>query len=615
MDDCLNKDAGIIFEENFFKLTENLDLILKVIGAKITNNQTASLVKAFFIFADTLINIYKIKNFVFTDIEINILLNLFCDKLLCTNTIFKETACNLIWFLNDSIDNAKTIIMLVHLIPYKTAKLKNEIIDIILKFYENSNFDVNVNCKILKDLIRVYFDGDNSLKKKIVPILQEIYNLIGDEFWKYTKILSSDNKDELFKILTQSDENEIKSIGQDISYDYEIDDHSNFVEDMDLNVINGNNNNNINTNLNNKNNNINNNNTEAVEKKVKSKKLFSKSNSFDYKENKKNKTLHNYGTNIINNPNMNENDSSLPITSEELNEALKMLVDPEEDIVEAILTIHDITFRNYLKNKEIIINNSENIINTFIEVISKLFTSNPLPIKIIKYITNVLCKLCGIKDIINSISINVLHNLFILILSGILYENLNTMGENKEGLYIWKNFNSIISHLINFCDITKNIVVILKISKKFFKSKPKLAEYSARCLVIINQRIKDNYSLINVENVLNEVYNLLVEFEKCEPDLQLKNKMERNIIITARNLINELVKVRREKFLEDYNNWSKKYDIKKEKYILKWINESIKILDKNQAAVNKVEDKKTNENEEKENGRDLNISERYDDNN
>ena len=150
---------------------------------------------------------------------------------------------------------------------------------------------------------------------------------------------------------------------------------------------------------------------------------------------------------------------------------------------------------------------------------------------------------------------------------------MNSLGDNKEGLFIWKNFNSIISHLIDFCDITKNIVVILKIAKKFFKTKPKLAEYSARCLVIINQKIKDDYTLINIENVLNEIYNLLIEFEKSEPDLQLKNKMERNIIITARNLINELVKVKKEKLLEDYNNWSNKNDIKKEKYILKWINE------------------------------------------
>ena len=56
MDESLNTNN----QENFFKLIDNLDLILKVIASKIYNNQTASLIKTFFIFADTLINIYKI---------------------------------------------------------------------------------------------------------------------------------------------------------------------------------------------------------------------------------------------------------------------------------------------------------------------------------------------------------------------------------------------------------------------------------------------------------------------------------------------------------------------------------------------------------------------------
>ena len=76
------------------------------------------------------------------------------DKLTNTNLILKETACNLIWFLNDQIEHSKTFITLVHLLEYKNSKIKSDIIDLIIKLFENSNFDLYVITKVLKILIR-----------------------------------------------------------------------------------------------------------------------------------------------------------------------------------------------------------------------------------------------------------------------------------------------------------------------------------------------------------------------------------------------------------------------------------------------------------------------------
>ncbi len=176
LDESLNTNN----QENFNKLIDNLDLILKVIASKIFNNQTASLIKSFFIFADTLINIYKIRKFLFNDTEINILINTFVDKLTNTNVILKETTCNLIWFLNDQIDSGKTFTMLIHLLEYKNAKLKSEIIDIIIKLYNNSTFDINIIFKVLKNIIRAYFEADFNSKKKLLSLLQEMYGIVGD---------------------------------------------------------------------------------------------------------------------------------------------------------------------------------------------------------------------------------------------------------------------------------------------------------------------------------------------------------------------------------------------------------------------------------------------------
>ena len=588
-------------DENYNKLIDNLDLILKVIAVKVYNNQTASLIKSFFIFADTLINSYKIKNYKFNDTEINILLNIFSDKLTNNNLILKETACNLIWFLNDQIDSGKTFIMLIHLLEYKNAKLKSEIIDIIIKLYDN----------------------------------QDIYNLIGDEFWKHTKFLTSDNRDELYQYLAQENENEQK----DTSREYEIDDlnSSNFGDDESDNneLINNNYINNFNNIINKDNKkenndnilklnnydydnekNINNKNSN-IEKKSK-KRIFKRSITDNSKKEKKNENsgigkidMNNYNTNVItsniydiNNINDNNEDSKC-ISEKELKEALDMLINPEEDMVEAIINIHYITFRNYLQNKKVINSNADNIINSFIVIIDKLFLGKPLRIKIIKYYIVVLCKLCNIKEFILNISFNTQKNLIILVLSNLLVENLNTLGDNDEGMVIWKSLNSIIAHIIEFCEITKNISIIIELEQIYRKDKPKLAEYSARCLVIITQNIKNTYKNIDLKKIFNSIHLILEDFTKETNDLQLKEKTDQTIIITLRNLINELVKIKKENILNDYNDWIKKNNIDEEKYIINWIYESItkikKIKNENDEDINNINNNENLNNYENEN--------------
>ena len=614
LDESLNTNN----EENFSKLIDNLDLILKVIASKIYNNQTASLIKTFFIFADTLINIYKIKRYVFNDTEINILINAFVDKLTNTNLILKETACNLIWFLNDQIEHSKTFITLVHLLEYKNAKIKSEIIDLIIKLFENSNFDLYVITKVLKILIREYFDSDFSSKKKVLFLLQNIYNIIGNEFWKYTIFLSSKDRDELENYL-DIEENDMNYEQKDSSREYDIEDFSGsgFGEDElignnNLRHKEINNNGDINQDeiklhINyfnekdekiNNNNKINENKNHLFKRSITDKIKFQ--NRKDEKENQ-NIDVNNYKTNIpIKNgfPNdINEDLTSRCISEKELLEALDTLTNPEEDLVEAILNIHQIVYRNYIQNKKILIQNSDKIISSFIEIITKLFSTEPLRIKIIKYYILVLCKLCNIKEMIENIVLVTEKNLIVLVLSNLLRENLNKMGENGEGMDIYKSLNSIITHVIEYCDITNNIEIIIELEQKYRKDNPKLAEYSARCLIIILQNIKNLWDKINYQKIFGKIYEILEDFLLENKGLQLKEKTDQTILITLRNLVNELTKAKKDNILDDYNKWIQEMNINNEKYILNWIKESI-----NRININK--NLKINQNEASETKKD-----------
>ena len=614
LDESLNTNN----EENFSKIIDNLDLILKVIASKIYNNQTASLIKTFFIFADTLINIYKIKRYVFNDTEINILINAFVDKLTNTNLILKETACNLIWFLNDQIEHSKTFITLVHLLEYKNAKIKSEIIDLIIKLFENSNFDLYVITKVLKILIREYFDSDFSSKKKVLFLLQNIYNIIGNEFWKYTIFLSSKDRDELENYL-DIEENDMNYEQKDSSREYDIEDFSGsgFGEDElignnNLRHKESNNNGDINQDeiklhINyfnekdekiNNNNKINENKNHLFKRSITDKIKFQ--NRKDEKENQ-NIDVNNYKTNIpIKNgfPNdINEDLTSRCISEKELLEALDTLTNPEEDLVEAILNIHQIVYRNYIQNKKILIQNSDKIISSFIEIITKLFSTEPLRIKIIKYYILVLCKLCNIKEMIENIVLVTEKNLIVLVLSNLLRDNLNKMGENGEGMDIYKSLNSIITHVIEYCDITNNIEIIIELEQKYRKDNPKLAEYSARCLIIILQNIKNLWDKINYQKIFGKIYEILEDFLLENKGLQLKEKTDQTILITLRNLVNELTKAKKDNILDDYNKWIQEMNINNEKYILNWIKESI-----NRININK--NLKINQNEASETKKD-----------
>ena len=107
-----------------------------------------------------------------------------------------------------------------------------------------------------------------------------------------------------------------------------------------------------------------------------------------------------------------------------------------------------------------------------------------------------------------------------------------------------------------------------------------MAEYSSRCLAIITQNMKNNKKNIDFKKIFHNIHLILEDFSKEENDLQLKEKTDQNIIITLRNLINELVKIKMENILNDYNDWMKENNIGEEKFILNWINESINKIKK-----------------------------------
>ena len=226
-------------------------------------------------------------------------------------------------------------------------------------------------------------------------------------------------------------------------------------------------------------------------------------------------------------------------------------------------------------NKDLLIKNSDKIFQTFIDLVKKLFSHEKIDIKILKYVTNVLCKISGIKEFINSITSQTHINLINVIFIFVLFEEKNRLEEDEEGIIIWKSFNSIMLHIIDYCNFSENICILIQLIKSNIKGNNiKLSEYGSRCLTLINQTIKDIYKQLNLNEIFKEIHLFLVEFEIKHPELEYTNKKEKNIIESIMGLVNELVKAKKESIIEEYNKLVENFG-KEDKYILKWIKDEL----------------------------------------
>ena len=251
------------------------------------------------------------------------------------------------------------------------------------------------------------------------------------------------------------------------------------------------------------------------------------------------------------------------------------MLNNEKEIVLSLLDIVKFVYVNFQKNKDILIKNSDIIFQTFIDLIKKLLSNEKTELKILKYATNVIRKISDIKELINSISLQTHINLIKLVFNYVSYEDKNRLEEDEEGAVIRKSYNSLMLHIIDYCNFSENICIIIDIIKTNVKEeKLKLYEYGSRSLAIINKIIKDMHKQLKINDILKEIHLFLVEFEIRHPGLEINNKKEKEIIESITELIYELVKARGDSIIDEYN---KEIEIfgKNDKYILNWIKEDL----------------------------------------
>lgn len=86
-----------------------------------------------------------------------------------------------------------------------------------------------------------------------------------------------------------------------------------------------------------------------------------------------------------------------------------------------------------------------------------------------------------------------------------------------------------------------------------------------------------------------KIHELLIDFDTTNPELEVKNQTDQMVIRYIKNLINELVKLKKDAIVNDYLKGVEMHRIK-DKYIKRWIrNVLLSMSDNNKpASSNKV---------------------------
>jgi hypothetical protein len=290
---------------------------------------------------------------------------------------------------------------------------------------------------------------------------------------------------------------------------------------------------------------------------------------------------------IIPTNNNNIDNVSAPVNKDDKTDDLFLFLNnlfskDQNEKLNAIVNIHELICGKFDQNKAKLISNIDEIITVFRKVGDELFLVKDLktiPVKFAKYMAIVLCKLTSNKELISNLNYEVLLDLSRQLLKYLLINGLDKIGENQEGNIIFKSINSTMLRILENCDTTSVILALLELIKEFQDKEDKnLINLAAKCLLKTIQNLKQNIDNIKIDKVLLQIHLLLLTLQKKNQDLNKKNHY--NLVMnTVRNMVEDFVKIKRDKILEEYSKSVKNHEIN-DKYILNWIKTALERKEK-----------------------------------
>ena len=160
-------------------------------------------------------------------------------------------------------------------------------------------------------------------------------------------------------------------------------------------------------------------------------------------------------------------------------------------------------------------------------------------------------------------------------MSCLLIDGLDKIGEQQEGIVIFRSINSTMLRIIENCDITFVISVLLELIKEFKeKEQINFIHLAVSSLLKAIKNLPDNIDGVDISKIFMQIHLLLLCLQKNNEDLNRKSEIDTIIINIVKNIVGDFVKLKKEKILEDYSKLDKNHQLE-DKFLLKWIKEEL----------------------------------------
>lgn len=93
---------------------------------------------------------------------------------------------------------------------------------------------------------------------------------------------------------------------------------------------------------------------------------------------------------------------------------------------------------------------------------------------------------------------------------------------------------------------------------------------------------------IEIDRILLKIHVLLISFDHTNPDLVINNQTDQMIVRYIKNLVNEIVQLKREGIVQDYIKSVEQHTVK-DKYIKRWIRNILSSLSKKEETLGNID--------------------------
>jgi len=175
---------------------------------------------------------------------------------------------------------------------------------------------------------------------------------------------------------------------------------------------------------------------------------------------------------------------------------------------------------------------------------------NEIPLRFTKYFITIVNKTCASKEIMKEVTEDKVNKLAEQLLTRLLIENLDKIGQNKEGELILKNLNSSMLRMLENCNHTYIFCVLFTLlkNKKDDASMPKLAGLIIKCLLKLSKIMDKLIDKLDLAKFLVAIHEYLVVI-----DHDNKSQNDDLGIRIVKTLVNEVVKLRKEAIWQSYS--------------------------------------------------------------